>query len=608
MAPSITVFVCGTYTDLSLERGAILDAIQRLQLRHRSMEFFGARPERPIEVCLSEVRESDVVIVIVGRRYGTLVPGRDISYSEAEYEEAYRLRKPCLVYILDDGGAVTPDSGQTPQQSESLRKWKATLQNRHTVSPVRETAKLAVQVAVDLSRELGKIETSAVAPRETISLSAELTVRFSKRFGDEARQLLHGLAVDPSGNILIVGDFWGGMDFAGSQLKSAGDRDIFVAKFDKQGYPIWSKGYGDEDEQVGIGVATDTTGAVFLASAFAGAVDFGGGRLASNGRYNVAIAKLDPSGQHIWSRCFGDDKYHVPECIAVAPSGCVTIAGRFQGAIDFGGGKLESRSNQTDIFLATFSGNGDYLWAKRFGGPYEQQTRSIAIDANGDIAITGVFKGVVDFDGYTLTEQQPTDYCGFLTKLDREGNAIWCKRFGEPHVEQGSVVAFDQSNGELLAAGFIRNMLPPEVSLAIGSSCLFARYDRFGVLRWSKTFAGLFADSLHVSQHGEVLLTGHFDNVVDFGLGPLKSAGGYDIVAAMFSSDGIARWSKRFGDLRQQFLVQGVHGANRSVILAGSFHGTIDFGAGALVASGYDGTHEGTEDVFLAILEEKTLR
>ncbi len=67
-------------------------------------------------------------------------------------------------------------------------------------------------------------------------------------------------------------------------------------------------------------------------------------------------------------------------------------------------------------------------------------------------------------------------------------------------------------------------------------------------------------------------------------------------------------WSKRFGDLRQQFSVQGVHGANRSVILAGSFHGTIDFGAGALVASGYDGTHEGTEDVFLAILEEKPLR
>jgi len=47
-----------------------------------------------------------------------------------------------------------------------------------------------------------------------------------------------------------------------------------------------------------------------------------------------------------------------------------------------------------------------------------------------------------------------------------------------------------------------------------------------------------------------------------------------------------------------------VHGSNRSVVLAGSFHGTIDFGTGALVASGDDGTSEGTEDVFLAIFQE----
>jgi hypothetical protein len=38
-------------------------------------------------------------------------------------------------------------------------------------------------------------------------------------------------------------------------------------------------------------------------------------------------------------------------------------------------------------------------------------------------------------------------------------------------------------------------------------------------------------------------------------------------------------------------------------VLAGSFHGTIDSGTGPLVASGYDGSGEGAEDVFLAILE-----
>src|SRR5579863_697720 len=99
MTTPVVVFVCGTYSDLSEERGAVLDAIQRLQLQHDSMEFFGARPERPIDICLEEIRRSDMLVVIVGGKYGSIVPGCEISYSEAEYREAQRLKLPCLVYL-----------------------------------------------------------------------------------------------------------------------------------------------------------------------------------------------------------------------------------------------------------------------------------------------------------------------------------------------------------------------------------------------------------------------------------------------------------------------------------------------------------------------------
>jgi hypothetical protein len=72
---SFTVFVCSTFSDLSQEREGVLDAIRRLKLQHDSMEFFGARAEQPIETCLQEVRASEVLVVIVGHRYGTIVPG-----------------------------------------------------------------------------------------------------------------------------------------------------------------------------------------------------------------------------------------------------------------------------------------------------------------------------------------------------------------------------------------------------------------------------------------------------------------------------------------------------------------------------------------------------
>lgn len=431
-----------------------------------------------------------------------------------------------------------------------------------------------------------------------------VTVSFNKRFGDGARQLLHGLARDPQGNILIVGDFWGSIDFGNLNLYSVGDRDIFLAKFDPNGNHLWSNRYGDELEQVGVDVATDGTGAVYIASAFNGSLEFGGGSLISAGRYNIALAKLDANGNHIWSKSFGDQNYHVPECIAVTPSGIVAIAGRFQGCLDFGGTQIQSKSEQTDIFIAIFSPDGGCMWAKRFGGRFEQQTQSLAMDANGNIALVGVFKGELNFDSQTLAQRRLTEYCGFIAELDGSGNVLWCRPFGETPAEVGSVVAFDGINGDVLAAGFVRNKLPHDLSQGTNSLCLLARYGQSGLLKWYKSFGTpALPASLSIAADGRLLLTGHFTGSIDFGQGSLVSAGGYDIFAAMFTPDGNVQWSKRFGDRWPQFLIRGVHGHDRSVVLAGSFHGTIDFGSGPVVATGYDGAKEGNEDVFLAILQ-----
>jgi hypothetical protein len=99
MNPHIPVFVCGTYTDLSAERGAVLDALQKLQVEHHSMELFGAHSQVPLATCLGEVRKSKIIVVIVGHRYGSLAPGLDVSYSEAEYNEAFARHLECLVYF-----------------------------------------------------------------------------------------------------------------------------------------------------------------------------------------------------------------------------------------------------------------------------------------------------------------------------------------------------------------------------------------------------------------------------------------------------------------------------------------------------------------------------
>lgn len=161
MKRNLTVFLCSTFSDLSDEREAVLDAIRKLQLQHDSMEFFGARPGVPIETCLSEVRKSDILVVIVGHRYGSLVPDLGISFSEAEYEEGFRLRKPCLVYLLDENVPVLPRNiERDPDKIRQLDRWKNLLRERHTVAPFANGHDLAVRVAADLGRTMQAVEES----------------------------------------------------------------------------------------------------------------------------------------------------------------------------------------------------------------------------------------------------------------------------------------------------------------------------------------------------------------------------------------------------------------------------------------------------------------
>jgi hypothetical protein len=201
MSASFTVFVCSTFDDLEPEREAVLDAIRRVQQRHNAMEFFGARPGRPIDVCLEEVRKSDLLVVIVGLKYGSLPPGVGISYSQAEYEESIRLGKPCLVYLRDEDIPILPKFvEQDPVKIKLLKTWKGALNANHTVAKFEIWPKLAVQVAADIGNALlvkvtAEAKGVAEAPlREVLKRLGETEVaeaEIPNRLAKAADELLH---------------------------------------------------------------------------------------------------------------------------------------------------------------------------------------------------------------------------------------------------------------------------------------------------------------------------------------------------------------------------------------------------------------------------------
>lgn len=358
-------------------------------------------------------------------------------------------------------------------------------------------------------------------------LGPDGTHLWSKCFGEQTTEA-QSVAIDVSGNVIIVGYFDGIVDFGGGALVSMGSVDIFVAKFGPDGAHLWSKCFGDSIGQLAEAVAVDASGNVFVAGHFGGSVDFGGGELVSAGIQDIFIAKLGSDGTHLWSRRFGDRADSETRDIAVDSWGNAVLTGSFSGSIDFGGGALAS-AGSWDIFVAKFGPDGAHLWSKRFGDEEYQAAPAVAVDAAGNVIIAGPSGGTVDFGGGT--------YNLFIAKYGSDGAYIWSKRFGEAGFAQPESVATDAS-GNMIIVGYFRD------TIDFGGGALtsedydifVARFGADGSHLWSERFGRKWrqdAKAVGCDPSGNIIFAGDFDGVVDFGGGPLESNSG-DIFVAMF--------------------------------------------------------------------------
>ncbi len=97
----LQVFVSSTYTDLIEERQAAVEAILTAGHIPAGMELFAAGDESQMEVIRHWIDESDVFLLILGSRYGSLEPKSEKSYIELEYEYAFSKNKPIFACVIN---------------------------------------------------------------------------------------------------------------------------------------------------------------------------------------------------------------------------------------------------------------------------------------------------------------------------------------------------------------------------------------------------------------------------------------------------------------------------------------------------------------------------
>ncbi len=360
---------------------------------------------------------------------------------------------------------------------------------------------------------------------------------WSKSFGDSAVQTAHGIATDPQNNVIIVGGYSGTMDFGGGAQVSLGSTDVFAAKFNSSGTYLFGRRFGDAAAQFATGVDTDSVGSAYIVGSNSGTISYAGGSITSAGSTDVFVIKIGALGSFVWAKDFGDSSAQAGTGIVVNNAGSIVLVGTFAGTIDFGGGPLTSMGG-TDIFVAKLDVAGNHVMSLRFGDSADQTVSDVTVDDADNILFAGAYQGSVDFGAGTLSASSGQDI--YVVKLTTAGVPVWSKGFPGLGDQVAKDIAVDAGGNVVLTGSFTGSVDFGLGALAATTQndAFLAKFTSMGAIVWAKGFGnggdqsglGVATDSL-----ARVLFTGYATGLVDVGTGPLGGAGGTDFLLAQFA-------------------------------------------------------------------------
>lgn len=365
------------------------------------------------------------------------------------------------------------------------------------------------------------------------------TFKWAVQIGGTHEDKGNALSVDTFGFVYLTGSFQSKVDFdpdtSSRLLTSAGRSDLFVCKFNSSGKLIKVNKAGGKSEDEGKGLAAGKNGNVYITGIFSDSLMvalIGSSKtiLTSFGSTDVIILMLDTGFNFVWAKQVGGSTADYGYAIALDNSESPHITGSFTGKGDFdpGSGTFTLTSaGDADVFVLKLNAKGTLVWVRPYSGRAYEQGSGIDVDPSGNVHVTGLFNGTVDFDPgkglANLNSAGKSDI--FIAKLNANGDYVWALRMGGTEDDAGNGIQVDASSN--------------------------------------------------------IYTTGYFADRVDFDPGTstvyLSAAGGSDVFIHKLGSSGNYLWAKHIGG-RQTDIGRDIStDASKTIYVAGSFSDKADF-------------------------------
>ncbi|MBG8554353.1 SBBP repeat-containing protein [Hymenobacter guriensis] len=408
------------------------------------------------------------------------------------------------------------------------------------------------------------------------------------------------IVADAQGHLFVAGEFSGAVSFGATQLSAAPDNqgELFVARLSAaNGQWQWATQATGHDEAESTSLGLDATGNLYLGG-WLRSTDavFGTAHLAGPGPGLVQtayLAKLNNASTFEWAVQSDAGGEKLITSMVTDASGHVYVAGTFAGVARFGTTVLRSELQGNQAFVAKLTASGQCLWAVQAGSAGYDIISGLALDAAGDLVVTGSVAAAATFGTLPLAHGTEVQDDLFVAKLSAATGAWrWVTSGGGSGRDRGNALTTDAAGNIYLTGYFQSPAIWGSLNLTTtlnGDNVLVAKLDASGNWLWASAGGSYSPDAgnaIAVDAAGNTYITGVAGLSSSFGNLTLKGGLNPSAFVAKLAASGQWVWATETG-VEGQNIGYGLSlDASGNVYVTGSFKGTMMLGETTLQSSG----------------------
>lgn len=393
-----------------------------------------------------------------------------------------------------------------------------------------------------------------VAAASLSTAEAPLRLRWMQQAGGKGHDKARGLCVDGQGCCYVTGEIEGESQFANITLVARGGLDAFVAKYDRSGQLMWTRSGGGDRTDRGYAVAADETGGCVVVGHFESSeLVIEGVALRNAGGYDGYVARFDGAGNLLWARSLGGKGIDGSFGVAIDKTGNVYVNGSVTGPLEIHDAQI--MNPKPTFALTKFDPAGNILWVRHAESGRPCGARGIAIDESGNVYPTGFFAGKSKFGSVTVAGGDGQDI--FLAKYSSDGETVWVRDAGGRSNGLGRSVSVDSQGAVYLTGMFNKTVTFGADSFATrgDNDGFIVKYLPNSEVAWARQIGGRGKDealALAVGKNGAVVVTGDYYGDLSFEGTLLPSQGKQDSFVAQTDLEGKPHWARSIGGAPQE--------------------------------------------------------